>query len=108
MASYPEQRVCGLPRWQLDALKVELAFMRHLHMERPEWTEDDTEELEEWCHAIMQGTRQMTAGQDGYTKRDECGDYIDFDDLNQILNNIAVMACALVLSGELRKGDTNE
>lgn len=103
MTDYVNKHVCGLPHWQIDALKVELAFMEHLHMERPEWTKEDTEDLEGWCHALMQGTRQMTAGQEGYAKKDECGEYISFDDLPQILNNISVMACRLVLSGELRK-----
>lgn len=101
--SYGDDVVAGLPRWQLDALKVELAFMEHLSIDRPEWTDEDTRELEGWCHALMQGTRQMTAGQPGYTQRDECGDYIAFNDLPQILNNIAVMACRLVLSGTLGK-----
>lgn len=103
--TYGEEPVCGLPRWQFDALAVELAFMKHLSLERPKWTSSDIEELEQWCHAIMQGTRQMTAGQEGYTKKDECGDYVNLNDLPQILNNIAVIACRLVLSGALMKDD---
>lgn len=101
--SYGTEVVAGLPRWQLDALRVELAFMEHLSIGRPEWTDDDASELEGWCHALMQGARQMTAGQPGYTQKDECGEYVAFDDLPQILNNIAVCACRLVLSGALRK-----
>lgn len=97
--SYETEHICGVPRWQLDGLKTELSLMKHLNITRPEWTDEDTEDLNSWCHALMQGCRQMTAGQEGYTKSDECGDYVLFNDLPQILNNIAVCACRLVLSG---------
>lgn len=89
-------------KWQFDALALELAFMQHLEIKkRPEWTEKDSEDLEHWCHALMQVASQMDAGQKK-TKTNECGTLVNFEDIPQILNNIAVMACRMVLSGALK------
>ena len=87
-----------MKRWEADALKVQLAFMRHFGMaERPVWDARDGEELEAWCNALMQSMSQMDAGQRG-----KAGS-VDFGDLPTIQNAICVMACRLVLSGALAR-----
>lgn len=50
----------------------------------------------------MQATRQMDAGQ-RKGKADECGDLVDFRDVPQIENQIAQLACWMVMAGAHRK-----
>lgn len=89
-------------KWQFDALKVMLAFKTHLGIGSIEWTQADADALEQYCTALMQATRQMDAGQ-RKGKTDECGDLVDFRDVPQIENQIAQLACWMVMAGAHRK-----
>lgn len=90
-------------KWQFDALKLQLAFTEHLGIERPEWTDEDADGIEQQVYALMQATRQMNGGQRDDAKTDECGTLVSFDDVPTILNNVAAYATRLVLSGAHRK-----
>ena len=85
-------------KWQFDSLKVMLAFKTHLGIEDHEWTQADADELEQYCTALMQATCQMNAGQ-RKCKRNAAGSLVSFDDVPQILNQIACLACRQVLAG---------
>ena len=91
-------------RWRLDSLAVMIAFREHAGLSAPpEWTSEDADALEGYCSALMQAARQMTAGQEGYGKQDECGSLVDFRDVPQIENQIAQLACWMVMAGAHRK-----
>ena len=85
-------------KWQFDALKVMLAFKTHLGIGSIEWTQADADALEQYCAALMQATCQMDAGQ-RKRKRNEAGSLVSFEDVPQILNQIACLACWQVLAG---------
>lgn len=85
-------------KWQFDALKVMLAFKTHLGIANPEWTQADADALEQYCDALMQATCQMDAGQ-RMGNRNDAGTLVSFDDVPQILNQIACLACWQVLAG---------
>ena len=106
--SYGCEKVSGIPRWAFDALRLEIAFMEHLDIERPEWTDEDADTLETYAHACMQATSQMSGGE-GHERRNEYGDLVAFEDTSQILVQIAVLAVRMVLAGAHRGGVmTNE
>ena len=83
---------------QFDSLKVMLAFRTHLGIGDPEWTQADADALEQYCDALMQATCQMDAGQ-RKGKANEAGTLVSFEDIPQILNQIACLACWQVLAG---------
>lgn len=85
-------------KWQFDALKVMLAFRTHLHIGDAEWTQADADALEQYCDALMQVTCQMDAGQ-RKRKTNGAGSLVSFEDVPQILNQIACLACWQVLAG---------
>lgn len=87
-----------IDKWQFDSLKVMLAFETHLGITAPEWTQADADTLEQYCDALMQATCQMDAGQ-RKGNRNEAGTLVSFDDVPQILNQIACLACWQVLAG---------
>lgn len=87
-----------IDKWQFDSLKVMLAFKAHLGITDPEWTQADADTLEQYCDALMQATCQMNAGQ-RKVNRNEAGTLVSFDDIPQILNQIACLACWQVLAG---------
>lgn len=89
-------------KWQFDSLKVMLAFRKHLGLGNHEWTQDDADALEQYCNALMQATCQMDAGQ-RRRKKNEAGTLVSFDDVPQILNQIACLACWQVLAGAHRR-----
>jgi len=98
-------------KWQFDALKVMLAFREHLGIESIEWTQADADALEQYCDALMQAICQMDAGQ-RKGKRNEAGSLVSFEDVPQILNQIACLACWQVLAGahvpnETKGGDAH-
>lgn len=63
-----------------------------------EWTQADADTLEQYCDALMQSTCQMDAGQ-RKGNRNDAGTLVSFDDVPQILNQIACLACRQVLAG---------
>lgn len=98
-----------IDKWQFDALKVMLAFRTHLGIENPEWTQADADTLEQYCDALMQAACQMDAGQ-RKGDRNDAGTLVSFDDVPQILNQIACLACRQVLAGahKPKKEDEHE
>lgn len=98
-----------IDKWQFDSLKVMLAFEAYLGITPPEWTQADADTLEQYCDALMQATCQMDAGQ-RKRNRNEAGTLVSFDDVPQILNQIACLACRQVLAGahKPKKEDKNE
>lgn len=89
--------------WRFDSLRVMLAFRELAGLAKPpEWTDADADAMERYCTALMQATRQMNAGQ-RKGKADECGDLVDFRDIPQIENQIAQLACWMVMAGAHRK-----
>ncbi|MGO5267813.1 hypothetical protein ACTQ1D_03915 [Parafannyhessea umbonata] len=87
-----------IDKWQFDSLKVMLAFKTHIGITDPEWTQADADTLEQYCDALMQSTCQMDSGQ-RKVNRNEAGTLVSFDDIPQILNQIACLACWQVLAG---------
>lgn len=85
-------------KWQFDSLKVMLAFKTHLGIGDPEWTQADADALEQYCYALMQATCQMDSGQRN-GKANEAGTLVSFEDVPQILNQIACLVCWQVLAG---------
>lgn len=57
--------------------------------------------LKHWVYKLIRGLTQMNSGQEKY--KDKHKDYINFNDLDMVINSIAIEATALVLSGELEK-----
>lgn len=94
-------------KWKFDALAVQLAFVEHDmygHYGNTVFTQEDADDLEQYCTALMLGVSQMDAGQRKKTMTKN----IDFADVPQILNQIACIACHMVLSGAHRKAVTDE
>lgn len=87
-----------IDKWQFDSLKVMLAFETYLGITPHEWTQADADTLEQYCDALMQATCQMNAGQ-RKRNRNKAGTLVSFDDVPQILNQIACLACRQVLAG---------
>ena len=98
-----------IDKWQFDSLKVMLAFETYLGIAPREWTQADADTLEQYCDALMQATCQMDAGQ-RKGNRNEAGTLVSFDDVPQILNQIACLACRQVLAGahKPKKEDDHE
>lgn len=89
----------GTDKWQFDALELQMGFLEYMNNTRPvQWTSADAETMEHYCNALMQLTRQMDAGQRPKAT-DKCGTLVSFDDIPQVLNQIAVCAVRMVLSG---------
>ena len=95
-------------KWQFDALKVMLAFKTHLGIENPEWTRADADALEQYCDALMQATCQMDAGQRKRGERNAARSLVSFEDVPQILNQIACLACWQVLAGAHKPKEETE
>lgn len=68
------------------------AFKTHLGIESIERTQEDADAPEQHCDAPMQATCQMDAGQ-RKGNRNEAGTPVSFEDVPQILNQIARLAC---------------
>lgn len=98
---YAEEQVKGVRRWQLDALKVQLAFTTKLGV-TPSWTEHDADTLEAYANALMRATSQPNGGQQR-EKRDDAGEFVSFEDMPTILNALAVLSVKQVLAGAHRK-----
>lgn len=94
-------------KWQFDALNVMLAFKTRLGIGDPEWTQADADALEQYCDALMQATCQMDSGQ-RKAKRNEAGMPVSFEDVPQILNQIACLACWQVLAGAHKPKEETE
>lgn len=87
-----------IDKWQFDSLKVMLAFETYMGITPHEWTQADADTLEQYCDALMQATCQMDAGQ-RKGSRNDAGTLVSFEDVPQILNQIACLACRQVLAG---------
>lgn len=98
---YADEQVSGVRSWQLDALKVQLAFTTKLGV-TPSWTEHDVDMLEEYANALMRATSQPNGGQRRET-RDEAGEFVSFNEIPTIMNALAVLSVKQVLAGAHRK-----
>lgn len=67
----------------------------------------DADALEQYCDALMQATCQMDAGQRN-RKNNGAGSLVSFEDVPQILNQIACLACWQVLAGAHRPKEAAE
>lgn len=93
-------------KWRFDALELQLQFLDYANISRPvQWTSGDADTMEHYCNALMQLARQMDAGQRPKAN-DGCGDLVSFDDIPQVLNQIAVCSVRMVLAGAHRKAVT--
>lgn len=95
-------RMSFKPDWQLDALKVQLAFAAKLGIGEVEWTDADADSLEEYATALMRATTQPNGGEQRMSS-DDAGEFVPFADVPTILNAIAVLAVRQVLAGAHRK-----
>lgn len=91
----------GDGKWQLDALKVQLAFTAKLGV-TPSWTKHDADALEAYANALMRATSQPNGGQQR-CDHDDAGEFVSFEDIPTILNALAVLSVKQVLAGAHRK-----